>query len=496
MKRLLYISLVTVVIMLTSCTNVNTIKRESQPKDTIYTAKSAMAIFDYNPTRALLIIDSAEIIGNLSHDRASFYRAKIFTTTLEGMDLDSAQKICLTLMNSSYVKDAGNEEAVLDLLVSITRRRQDFEQWLKWSMEKAEFCRRNNNEVEALRTEAEIGVILAYLGRNEEGLQKLDDVIAQLDMTRKFNEMDACIIALRRKVDVLQQSEKYGDIIPVAEKIIEKTNDYEQNQEDYHDGSFREPNPSKLHDYCEFYRVKAYAYLARAYVENDDIENSRYYLSLFENSRYGKTFDGRMMVSMTWCKLGDYDKMLAIYDEVEKYLGNDTVNETYSTILYNRAKAANARKQYSKAYDYMQRYADLSTLLSEQMRDSKTTEYAARYHAQEQQMEIERQTLRSHTQNVIIIVLFVAIMIIVFFYNHTVFQKQKLATRNAVLVRLIDEQNHLERLTETCKMLRENPDMSFTDIAKAVGIDARELQKLFREQFGMSPSEYRNLHKK
>lgn len=502
MKQLLYTLALAVAVIITSCTNIDMPIRESQPGDTIYTAKAAMEIFDYNPERALLIIDSAEIVGNVSHNRASFLRAKVFTMTLEGMHLDSAQKICLSLMDSDYVKNNNNRKSVLDLLVAITRRKQDFEQWLKWSTEKAELCRENNDEVEALRTEAEIGVILAYLGRHDEGLQKLDEVISQLDGVRKFNEMDACIIALRRKVDVLQQFEQYEDIIPVAQKIIEKTDDYEQHPDEYHDGTFREPKAANVPNYCDFYRVKAYAYLARAYAETDDIKNARYYLDLFENSRYGQTFDGRMMISMTWFKLGDYDKMLAIYDEVENYLGDDTISETYSTILYNRAIAADAKKQYVKAYDYMKRNAKLNQLINSQLQESKAQEYAARYRAQEQQMEIDRYTIKSRMQNIIIIIVFIALLVIVLFYNHSIFQKQELAKKNVALVKLIDErakqtsEQNDKRLSEACKMLCDNPNMKLADVAKKTGLPPRSLHKLFQEQYGISLAEYRKSHQK
>lgn len=510
MKRLIYTLLILLALATTGCTESHTLKREAHLSDTLYTVKAAMDVFDYNPQRALLIIDSAEIIGNISRDNASYYRAKVFTMTFESMHLDSAQKICLSLMQSSYIKDAGNHESVLDLLVSISRRKQDFEQWLKWSTEKAEFCRQYGNEIEALRTEAEIGVILAYLGRQDEGLQKLDNVIEQLDKTRKFNEMDACIIALRRKVDVLQQFGNYDEIIPIAQKIIEKTSDYEENPTDYHDGSFREPSPANVPDYCDFYRIKAYAYLARAYAETDDIANSRHYLKLFESSRYGQTFDGRMMISMTWCKLGDYDKMLAIYEEVENYLEGDTITETYATILNNRAKAAEARGQYTKAYGYIKRYLELKNLINTQVLESKANEYAARYRAQEQQMEIERQTTQNRMQNIIIIIMFVALFVIVLLYNNSVFQKQKLKEKNVALVKLIDDKSRQNmpnsnlaedmendrRLSEACRILREKPDMKSAEVAKEVGLTLRNLQKLFREQYGISLTEYRLSHQK
>ena len=40
--------------------------RQPLPTDTIYTQEAAMAIYDYDPVRALQIVDSAVIMGNLS----------------------------------------------------------------------------------------------------------------------------------------------------------------------------------------------------------------------------------------------------------------------------------------------------------------------------------------------------------------------------------------------------------------------------------------------
>ena len=40
-------------------------KYARQPKDTVHTAEKAMAVFEYDPVRALEIVDSAVIVGNL-----------------------------------------------------------------------------------------------------------------------------------------------------------------------------------------------------------------------------------------------------------------------------------------------------------------------------------------------------------------------------------------------------------------------------------------------
>ena len=365
MKQTIYIILfVVLAAFMIGCTGSGGTKHVPQANDTLYTEKAAMDVYGMQPERALEIIDSAEMVGNLTEDRASLLRAKVFCLTCGEERLDTARQICEALLQSDFVKDTPeNSEPVLDLLVTISRKKHDNEQWLRWATEKANFCRQRGNETEALRTDAEIGIILTHLGRQNEGMAKLDNVIRQLDGTRKFNETDACIIALRRKVDVLTELGRYADIIPLAEKIVEKMNDYEQHPDEFHDGTYREPDAADVPGYCDFYRTKAYAYLAHAYANTGDRSNARHYLTLFEQSRWGQTLDGRRTIVPTWCKLGYYDKMLAVYDEMEQHMGNDTICFDYASILHDRAIASEACGRHAQAYDYMSRYAALSQSL-------------------------------------------------------------------------------------------------------------------------------------
>ncbi|MBQ8453852.1 MAG: hypothetical protein IJ537_00700, partial [Bacteroidaceae bacterium] len=60
-----------------------------QPTDTTYTQKAAMAVYGYQPERALQIIDSAVIVGNLSEVRAEVERARIYSKTQMKARMDS-----------------------------------------------------------------------------------------------------------------------------------------------------------------------------------------------------------------------------------------------------------------------------------------------------------------------------------------------------------------------------------------------------------------------
>ena len=59
------------------------------PRDTVYTKKAAMSIYGYQPLRALQIVDSAVIVGNIGEVQADQCRARIYGMSLMTDQLDS-----------------------------------------------------------------------------------------------------------------------------------------------------------------------------------------------------------------------------------------------------------------------------------------------------------------------------------------------------------------------------------------------------------------------
>ena len=102
-----------------------------------------------------------------------------------------------------------------------------------------------------------------------------------------------------------------------------------------------------------------------------------------------------MMASNTWFVLGDYDKMLAIYDVAAERLGNDTMNHDFSTMLYNRAIAAEAAGNYQTATGYWHRYENIKKTLDKKHQEGQAYHYAARYKLQEERMNTEREQAKA-----------------------------------------------------------------------------------------------------
>ena len=263
-------------------------KSRGASHDTIYTQPAAMSIYGYQPIRALQIIDSAVIVGNISEVRANICRARIYSSSLmkeqldsllsgpAGIRYDTAKAIGERVLRHDSVKaDLNKQKEILEILTYIARMQNDTTGWIQRSSELINVCHQlgAGAETDALRTEAEMGAALFVLGQQAQGMAKLDSAISLLgssllgeDKKGAFNELDALIIALKRKIAVLGADNKYAETLPLARRIIEQLDDYEQHPDAYHDGSQREPeNETKRADYIHFYHSQAQNFITAAY---------------------------------------------------------------------------------------------------------------------------------------------------------------------------------------------------------------------------------------
>ena len=419
--------------------------------DTPYQQDTILVTYATNPERALTLLDSALLLGNISEYRAQCIRARIYSKSLVEQRQDSAILICKELLGHDSVRnDAAEQENILDLLITTSRAKPDDEQYIHWATQKAELCQKQGQETERWRTEADIGLVMTHLGQEDEGLAKLDEAISHLDAPGSIDRMDAFIVAVKRKINALNAQRRYEEVIPLAQRILDRLNHYEQHAKDYAEDSYRlswNDNPSERDRYLDFNRAQAWGFMAIAYSHTQNPpkgEESRYlslakkYLSLFDNSGYGKTFSARRMISPAQMALGMYDEALATYDELERRMAGDTLNENYAIILRSRAIAAREKRNFAEAFGYQTRYANLSKAVSDSLHRSEAHEYAARYHAYEQQLEIqekEAEAERSHIISIAVAALAVlAIAFAIYFFR----QKRIVSEKNHALVRMIN----------------------------------------------------------
>ena len=435
------------------CTGGSGTKHVPQASDTLYTEKAAMDVYAKEPERALSIIDSALIVGNVTKDRADLLRATVYSRAYEATRQDTAIVIGERLLNGKTAQDDVTfRQSVLEVLVYSARQLEDYELQLSYSTKLADAYRQQGDKVEALRTEAEIGAVLVRLGKTDEGLAKLDSVINRLTPVRKFNELDASIIAMKRKIGVIRD---YPQIETTAQCIINRLDDFEQHPADFHDGSEREPADENRPGYIAFYRSQAWSYLAAAYAHLGEKGKAREYVALSEKSDLGQTLTGRKMIAPTLCLLGEYDKMETVYQELEAVFmeRGDTLTLDYAQLLLDRAKAAEAQGRMKESTTLWQKHAEVLQKSEERLLQSKANLYAARYHAQEQQREIERKDAEAKHNAlfawfVAVIALLLACFAVYYYLRH-----REESRKNRILARQITEaMDYKEKYLESEKL--------------------------------------------
>ena len=465
------------------------------------------------PDSAMMMIDSLKTNGILPDYRCDFLRAKIYAQTLEGAQLDSAILIGERLMTLDAVnEDSALKQDVLEMLINACRQHNDDKKTIQWCTQLIELCRENGDETEALRNEAEIGLMLAGMGNVDEGLEKIDTVISQLNGKRKFNEMDASLIALRRKITVLNNCGRYDEIPDVGQAIIDLLADFEENPDVFHDGTYREPPEHLRAGYIDFYRSQDYSNMANAYANMGDNTTARYYLDLFLQGDYAKTFSGRQHIAGTYSLLGEDDKMEAVRAEEkarqrvmeqqhEIELQREVTRHTqqsrtmiavigllilvfavYAVIQLRKTRRRNRilAQQITEAVKYKEKYKELSVSnidKSQQstLSDAELFDYLRDLIEREQLFldpNFERQTL----------------------INRTGLSKERIGAAFAQASdykRLSNLVREL-RLDYAVRLMNEQPELSVEDIARSSGFSrADTFATSFRAKYGMTPTAYR-----
>ncbi|MBQ6084755.1 MAG: AraC family transcriptional regulator [Bacteroidales bacterium] len=500
MKRITYILLfVFAVVVTASAANVN---------DTIHTLRAAMSIYGYQPVQALQIIDSALIVGNIDEVQSEQCRARIYGMTLMGkqMDsllggptdirLDSAQAIALRLLTNESIKASLTRlRDVYEILAYTERMQNDTMGWLYRSRQLVDVCRQIGPEAEtdALRTEAEIGAALYAMGHEEEGMAKVDSVLALLSDKDKFNELDAFIVASRRKITMLGSRDRYAETLPLARRIIERLDDYESNPERYHDNSHREPkNDQQRADYIRFYRNQAQNFIAAAYAS-----------------------------------LGDHGNMLTAFRQIEDVVREATAREHIAryNALQQQLEAEHQRDAAQRAKESRKVTGFVSLLillfaiyvlwqwrktnkqnkiLVQQIKDA--VEYKEKYNELKSTPNFKLQTSNlSELSDAELSAYLCALIENEKLYLNPLFDRQTLIDRTGLSKERIgaafSHGGEHARLTTIVRELRlnyavhlmnENPEMSLEQVCTASGFsNTVSFYRSFKTKFGMTPSQFR-----
>ena len=166
--------------------------------------------------------------------------------------------------------------------------------------------------------------------------------------------------------------------------------------------------------------------------------------------------------------LGDFDKMLAIYDEAEKRLGTDTINLDFSAMLYNRAIAAEAAGNYQAATDYWRRFTDIKHILDRKQKEGQAYHYAARYKLQEERMNTEREQAKAKHNEILAWAGFILMILSILFIIRLLIQHRAINRKNRVLtLQMMESMKYKKEINNNSKLQTPNSKLNVEDLDDA-----------------------------
>lgn len=520
--------IITLAVLTIGCTGKGPLpsgKNAGRDRDTLHTLQAAMSIYAYQPVRALQIIDSAVIVDNLNDVRADIARARIYSSSLRkdeldsmlggpaGIRFDTARAIGERVLRHDSVKvDLKKQKSILEILTYVARMQEDTTRWMLRAGELLNVCHQlgAGSETDALRTEAEIGAAFYVMGQQEQGMAKLDSAIFQLessfigeDKKGAFNELDALIVALKRKISVLSKNDKYAETLPLARSIIERLADYEQHPDDYHDDSPREPKDATQRiDYIEFYRNQAQNFITAAYT------------ALSEDGSMIATFEDierKVLDATTREHLARYNaleqRMKAEHHQLEAKLQQDKTNKAILTAVAIGIIALLAVAFAAFVIVKNRTISRKNRLLAQQIADA--LNYKELYR-QERQVQTPAATppdintlsdeqLFKHINDVI---MSERLFLDPKFERQTIMDRFQLSKERvgAIFSKFSDHAKLNSyilqlRLEHAAMLLVEKPDLNIVQVATDSGFSSGTyFSDRFRQHFGMSPTDYRKAH--
>lgn len=489
--------------------NADEANRAPQPTDTLYTQQAAMMVYDYDPIRALQVIDSAVIVGNLSPWWADKCRMRIYSQTRAGdrLDslmqwplgtrLDSARAIGERLLRHDSIRSSlEGQQDVLEMLAYTARRQNDSTAWLQHSRQLVDVCRQQGAETEALRNEAEVGAALCLMGRQREGMAMLDSVITALsvDEDMKFNELDALVIALKRKIGVMTAHGQSVEVLPLARRIVTLMDDYEQRPDAYHDDSYREPPAEKRDDYIRFYRTQAENYIASAYAVLGNTKDMKTTFERLENivreaethehqARY-RALEQQMQRQQAEARAerqqerANHIRLQAIGLFIIALLA-----VTLAVVLYRSNKAIRLKKRVL-AQQLLELYDNTRPATAEDNAEPRGLDALSPeelfLHIRDEVTRLQLYTDPGFSRQSIIER-----------YHLTKDRASSVFSQGSEHAKITDFLNEC-RLDHARRLLVSRPDMSIADIATASGFGLRNtFSRCFKAKHGISPTEFR-----
>jgi AraC-like DNA-binding protein len=456
MKAILKV-IILVAFVLAACTgNVGSSQHDVSGNDTLYTEGKAMSIYRSEPERAMAIIDSGIIVGNITPGRGKYLKA---VTQYGGTeDLSGARQMCLELVEER--PDSETLQQTYQLLTLIEYSFSNLPAVILYATEASRRAHDLDMPIEVSKMEGYIAQAMSQTGRTSEGIDRLRTTIANLRQMDSFASVTAYHNTSKKLLHILLDNERYADMVPICESMLERIGELAQHPESF-TGMAEGFDPA---EFIDFARGQSNAFLTVAYARQYEaamtpptevtpavraqlLKKARMAEEEVMRTKWSQSLDCDRMMTSAYPHLGEFDRFDAAMARLDAGR-TDTINVNYVISLELRSKAAEMRGQIEEAYQYLIRAINIQDSIDYLNQRDQINELATVYHLQEEQLARQQAEADARFFRWLTIAIIVILVLAIGFAAYFFYKRRETVEKNKALVRMIDEMHRHTTLPE------------------------------------------------
>ena len=445
------IAIVIAMFVVAGCQTNGRPNHQASGADTIYTEAAAMSIHRTEPERALVMIDSALIVGNITWQRAEYLKA---VTQYGGLhNLPLSRQTCLDMIKRDEElrksdKDARTDSVTLErtylLLTSIEYTAANHPAIIRYATEASRLAHALDMPDEVGKMEAFIARAMAQTGRTDEGIERLRKTLADLRELNTFGGVVSYHDASKKLLHILIDHGRFSEMEQVCHDVLDRLGELEAHPDRFGD-MVEGFNPA---EYIDFARGQMLAFLTTAYArqvtehKDDPTLRAKYLRQALDTEKqvfttsWSRGIDCDKMLSAAYHHLGQFDRFEQAMQRFENTYP-DTINPNYLICLEQRSEACKMQGRLAESLSYRERASVVRDSLDQRNQRDQLAELATVYHLQEerlarQQAESDTRIFRLLTATIACGLVAAIAFAIYFFYK-----RREITKKNRVLAREI-----------------------------------------------------------
>ena len=467
----------TLLLMLTACTDNRQDGTDGQGgPDTLYTEAKAMSIHLTEPERAMTMIDSAVIVGNINRQRGQYLKAVTQYGGLQNFAL--SRQTCLDLLDDSNPQsivanlnnrnDSDDLLCVYGLLAAIESTSDNNAALLRYATEGSRLAHALNRPNEVGRMEGYIARVMAATGNTDEGISHLQAILGELRKDDNFNAVMAYFNTAKTLLHILLDHKRLAEMVPVCEQMLERIGEFAQHPDRFAltpEGF----NPTEFEDYA---CGQTLAFLTTSYARQytaaeggeltpalraELLRKARQTEAKMQQTRWSHTIDCDRMMTAAYHHLGQFQQFDGAMARLDSIQTGDTINYNFMTRLGLRSTAAQMRGRLAEAIGYLNRSIIIQDSINRRTQRDQLNELATVYHLQEERFAHQQAVADAHQMKLYALfigaALIAALVVAVYFF----YKRRQTMEKNRVLAREITEAIRYKELWEEAQKAPEAP---------------------------------------